>query len=140
MSNVLSLSKLLKISDKSFIKSMETFVGLPHRYETFLKRKEITFINDSKATSFQATKFALENSSNIFWILGGLPKKNDKVIINDLKKNIAKVYIIGKHIKFFEKQIKGKVNYSVTKNLKNSIIRVLKDIKKNLILRKILFY
>ena len=66
MSNVLSLSKLLKISDKSFIKSMETFVGLPHRYETFLKRKEITFINDSKATSFQATKFALENSSNIF--------------------------------------------------------------------------
>ncbi len=130
MSNVLSLSKLLKISDKSFIKSMETFVGLPHRYETFLKRKEITFINDSKATSFQATKFALENSSNIFWILGGLPKKNDKVIINDLKKNIAKVYIIGKHIKFFEKQIKGKVNYSVTKNLKNSIIRVLKDIKK----------
>ena len=30
---------------------------------------------------------------------------------------------------FFKNQINGKINYSVSKNLKNSIIQILKDIK-----------
>ena len=57
----------------------------------FLKRKGITFINDSKATSFQATKFALSSSKNIYWILGGLPKDNDKINLNSVKSNIIKI-------------------------------------------------
>ena len=40
---------------------MNSFKGLPHRFEIFLKKKNVTFINDSKATSFQATKFALSS-------------------------------------------------------------------------------
>ena len=102
---------------------------MAHRYEVFLKKKNYTFINDSKATSFQATKFALENTKNIFWIVGGLPKKNDKIKLKNLKKNIAKSYIIGRHTNFFKKQIKNDVDYKITKNLKNSIIQILKDIK-----------
>ena len=129
MSNVFRFSKLLNISKDSFIKSLNTFVGLPHRYEIFLKRKNINFINDSKATSFQATKFALQNSKNIFWIVGGLPKKNDKIILENLKNNIIKSYIIGKNINFFKKQIKNKINFYVAKSLKNSIVNILKDIK-----------
>ena len=129
MSNVLELSKLLKINQKSFIRSLNTFVGLPHRYEIFLKRKNFTFINDSKATSFQATKFALQNTKNIFWIVGGLPKKNDRINLKNLRTNIIKSYIIGKNINFFKKQIKNKIKYYVAGSLKNSIIQVLKDIK-----------
>jgi UDP-N-acetylmuramoylalanine--D-glutamate ligase len=129
MSNVFKFSKLLNISDSSFIKSMNTFTGLPHRYEFFLKKKNINFINDSKATSFQATKFALENTKNIFWIVGGLPKKNDKIILKGLRNNIIKSYIIGRNINFFKNQIKKKIDFYVAKNLKNSIIKVLKDIK-----------
>ena len=126
MSFVYEFSKILKISEKSFF---ESFIGLPHRYEFFLKKKNCIFINDSKATSFKASKLALENSKNIFWILGGLPKKNDKIILGNLKKNIVKVYIIGKNINFFKNQIKNKISLCITKNLKNSIIRVIKDIK-----------
>jgi UDP-N-acetylmuramoylalanine--D-glutamate ligase len=129
MSYVLELSKLLKINQKSFIRSLNTFVGLPHRYEIFLKRKNFTFINDSKATSFQATKFALQNTKNIFWIVGGLPKKNDKINLKDLRNNIIKSYIIGRNINFFKKQIKNKIKHCVTGSLKNSIIQVLKDVK-----------
>jgi UDP-N-acetylmuramoylalanine--D-glutamate ligase len=129
MSNVFKFSKLLNISDSSFIKSMNTFTGLPHRYEFFLKKKNINFINDSKATSFQATKFALENTKNIFWIVGGLPKKNDKIILKGLQNNIIKSYIIGRNINFFKNQIKKKIDFYVAKNLKKSIIKVLKDIK-----------
>ena len=123
------LSKLLKISDKKFVNSMNTFKGLPHRYEIFLKKKNITFVNDSKATSFEASKFALASSQNIYWILGGLPKHKDIIDLKHLKKNIIQSYLIGKNINFFKKQLKNQIKFSVTGNLKNSIIRVLKDIK-----------
>jgi len=129
MSFVYALAKILKINNHSFIKSMSSFVGLPHRYEIFFKRKGITFINDSKATSLQATKFALASSKNIYWILGGLPKDKDKIDLKYIKNNIIKSYIIGKNIIFFKKQLQNKVQFSVTKNLKNAIISALKDIK-----------
>ena len=129
MSFVLKLSRTLKISNESFFKSLSSFAGLPHRHEVFFKRKNCTFINDSKATSFQATKSALENNKNIYWIMGGLPKKKDKFILKNLKKNIIRSYIIGLNINFFKKQLTNKVNYFIAHNLKNSIIQILKDIK-----------
>ena len=129
MSFVLKLSHTLKINNESFFKSLSSFAGLPHRHEVFFKRKNCTFINDSKATSFQATKSALENNKNIYWIMGGLPKKKDKFILKNLKKNIIRAYIIGLNINFFKKQLTNKVNYFIAHNLKNSIIQILKDIK-----------
>ena len=129
MSFVFALSKILKIREKSFIKSVATFIGLPHRYEIFLIKDNCIFINDSKATTFQATKFALKNTKNIFWIVGGLPKKNDKIILKGFKRNIIKSYIIGKNINFFRKQIKDKIDFFVARNLKNSILKIYEDIK-----------
>ena len=129
MATVFELSKILKINKNSFINSLNSFKGLPHRYEIFLKKKNCLFINDSKATSFQATKFALLNSKNIFWIVGGLPKENDRINLNKVKKNIIKSYIIGKNIEFFKGQLKNKINYCISKNLKHSIIQILKDIR-----------
>ena len=101
MSFIFEISKLLNIKEKSFLKSIDNFEGLPHRYEFFLKKKNCIFINDSKATSFKASKVALENSENIFWIVGGLPKKNDLFQLSNLKKkNYKSLYHWGK-FKFF---------------------------------------
>ena len=129
MSFVYELIKVLKISKKSFVNSLNKFVGLPHRYEIFMKKKNCVFINDSKATSFQSTKFALQNSKNIYWILGGMPKKNDKILLNELKKNILKSYIIGKNINFFKKQIRDQIKFYEAGTIKKSIIRIFKDIR-----------
>ena len=128
MSFVFELAMILKISKNSFFKSLNSFKGLPHRYEIFLKKKNCLFINDSKATSFQATKLALKNSNNIYWIVGGLPKKNDKIDLKDLKKHIVKSYIVGKNIRFFRAASKSsklfycqkfkKFNYSNFKDIK----------------------
>ena len=87
----------------------------------FYKKKNITFINDSKATSFKATSVALASLKNIYWILGGLPKIKDKIELFNLKKILQKAYIIGKNPGFFKNQIKGNLDYSITKNLKKSI-------------------
>ena len=129
MSFVYAVSQLLKIRKKSFLKAMKSFKGLPHRFEIFLKRKNIKFINDSKATSFTAAESALSSLTNVYWILGGLPKRNDKLKLSKIKKNITKCYLIGKNINFFNNQIKGRINTSITKNLKNSIIKISKDIE-----------
>tara|TARA_B100000579_G_scaffold426018_1_gene432614 strand:+ start:50 stop:1342 length:1293 start_codon:yes stop_codon:yes gene_type:complete len=129
MSFVFALSKLLKIKESSFINSMSSFMGLPHRHEIILKKKGITFINDSKATSFQATKYALASNKNIYWILGGLPKEKDKIDIKHFKDNIIKSYIIGKNVHFFKNQIKNKIKFEISKNLKKALSSVLKDIK-----------
>jgi UDP-N-acetylmuramoylalanine--D-glutamate ligase len=91
MSFIYSFSKLLKIRQESFIDAMETFKGLPHRFEIFFKKKGVTFINDSKATSFVATQSALSSLKNIYWILGGLPKKNDKINLTTYKKILSNV-------------------------------------------------
>ena len=129
MNFVYTFAKLIKISDRDFADAIKSFVGLPHRYEIFLKKKNVVFINDSKATSYEATKFALSNSKNIYWILGGLPKKNDKIVLPVCKENIIKCYLIGKNINFFKNQIQNKINFSITKNLKKTILEILTDIK-----------
>ena len=95
-----------------------------------MKKNNKIFINDSKATSFSSTKFALKNNKNIFWIVGGLPKKGDKLDLSDVKKNIIKSYIIGKHMNSFQKYIKRKINYKLCKTLKNAVVSILNDIKK----------
>ena len=129
MSFVYAFSKILKIRKKSFIHAMKSFKGLPHRFEIFLKRKNITFINDSKATSFRATQVALNSLKNIYLIMGGLPKKNDKVHLNKYKRNIKKCYLIGKNISFFKNQIKKNIILVISKNLKNSVMQIFKDLQ-----------
>ena len=130
MSFIYSLSKIYNIKEKSLLRSLTSFKGLPHRQEIFYEKKNLVFINDSKATSFDSTKFALKNRKNIFWITGGLPKKGDKLTLGNLKNNITKTYIIGKHMKFFQKQLKGKTELKLCKNLEKAIITIFKDIKK----------
>ena len=115
------ISKSFKIKKKNFLNSLDSFKGLPHRHEIFFKKRNCIFINDSKATSFDSTKYALKENKNILWILGGLPKKNDKIKLNNYKNKIIKAYIIGKKTEFFKKQLRRKIKFDVKSNLKEAI-------------------
>ncbi len=126
------ISKIFKIKKKFFLKAVNSFKGLPHRHEIFLKKKNITFINDSKATSFESTKHALKNNRNIYWIFGGLPKLGDKFNFKGIGSNIIKSFIIGKKTTYFKNQIKNKIKYKISYNLKDAI----KDVFEELILSK----
>ena len=56
-------------------------------------------------------------------------KKNDKILLKKIKKNIIKAYVIGNNTNFFKKQIRNQVEVFTARNLKNSVIQILKDIK-----------
>ena len=136
MSFAYHLLKKFNISNTSFIKSVNSFKGLEHRHEVFFKKKNMIFINDSKATSFEATKQALISNKNIYWIVGGLPKKNDYFYLRNLKKQIIKAYIIGKNSSFFRKQIQKYIPYTISRNMKNAVNNIHKDIRVNRNLEK----
>ena len=126
------IAKLFRIKEKIFLKGVNSFKGLPHRHEIFLKKNKITFINDSKATSFSSTKYALKNNKNILWIFGGLPKIRDNFNLKGVSSNIIKSFIIGKKTDYFKNQIAKKIRYKISFNLK----RAIKDVFKQLLLTK----
>ena len=92
-------------------------------------RKKILCINDSKATSFDASLQSLLNYNKIYWIVGGLPKYKDYFYLKKVKKKIIKTYIIGKNTNFFKKQIKGIIKYKVSNTVKNAVNQIYKDLK-----------
>ena len=125
------IAKNLKIKDKIIIKAINRFKGLPHRQETIFSNKGLLCINDSKATSFDASVQSLSNYNNIYWIVGGLQKHKDNFYLKRVKKNIVKAYIIGKNISFFKKQIKKDIDYKISKNIKNALSDICNDVKLN---------
>ena len=126
------ISKIFKIKKNIFYNAVNSFEGLPHRHEVFLKKNKITFINDSKATSFDSTKHALKNNKNIFWILGGLPKVRDNFNFQGVRSNIIKSFIIGKKTNYFKNQITKKIKYKISFSLKKAV----KDVFKELVLMR----
>ena len=111
------------------MQALNKFKGLPHRQERLSLNSKIICVNDSKATNFESSLQSLKSYENIFWIVGGLPKKGDKFFLNKFKQNIIKAYIIGKSTFFFKKQLRKKINFIVVYNLKNAVLKVTKDLK-----------
>ena len=123
------IAKNLKINDSIIIKAINKFRGLPHRQEIILSNKNFLCINDSKATSFDASLQSLLNYNKIYWIVGGLPKYKDHFDLEKVKKKIVKAYIVGKNISFFTKKIKKSIKYKVSNNIKNAVEDICKDLK-----------
>ena len=121
--------KKLNVKDKVIIRAMRNFKGLPHRQQTVLSTRKALYINDSKATSFDASLQSLLNYDKIYWIVGGLPKYKDSFKLNKVYKKIIKAYIIGKHTSFFRKQIGKKVTYFVSNSLQNALKNIHHDMK-----------
>ena len=138
---VLKVSKILKLKNNLLLKSLKNFNGLSFRQEIIHNSKFLKIINDSKATSFSSSEKLLKSLKNIYWIIGGLPKKGDKFLLkkNDCKK--IKLYIFGKNQKFFINELKNKMAFKSFLNLKSLIAKVFLDIKNenNFIKKTILF-
>ena len=119
-----------KIRLKIILEALNRFKGLPHRQEKLSISNRIICINDSKATSFESSLQSLKNYKNIFWIVGGLPKIGDKFFLDKLQDNIIKAYIIGKNTDFFKKQLRKKIDFIVSNNLKNAVLKIIKDVRR----------
>jgi len=140
LSFVFALSKYLKLNFKKIIKVTNKFKALDFRQQIIYKSKKITIINDSKSTSLSSTLPLLDSFNNIYWILGGLAKKGDKLKLK--KENFAKIkaFIYGKDREFFSKILSNKIQYKISKNLNHSLSLVFKDLRKGVKEKKIILF
>ncbi|MDX5436141.1 MAG: UDP-N-acetylmuramoyl-L-alanine--D-glutamate ligase, partial [Pontibacter sp.] len=93
-----TVAKLLGVADDEISKALETFENADHRLQQVGVAKEVTYINDSKATNVEAVWYALEGIKQpIIWIAGGVDKGNDYSTLVDLAREKVKVLVcLGK--------------------------------------------
>ncbi|UNM05858.1 MAG: UDP-N-acetylmuramoyl-L-alanine--D-glutamate ligase [Holosporaceae bacterium] len=93
-----------QLSPERIIKGLKTYEGLPHRQEHVAQHHNITYINDSKATSIDAASHALAAYKNIFWLVGGKPKTDsfDITPAHTSFGHIQRVYAFGEAAKNYD--------------------------------------
>ena len=139
MNFIIKISNLLKIKNSKLINTINNFKPLKYRQEIIFNSKKILIINDSKSTSFSSTFNLLKNYKNIYWILGGLNKKGDKIKLPKNSMQNIKGYIIGNNKSFFEKKLKNQIQIKKITLLKNALKEVIKDIKFSTLKSNIIF-
>ncbi|MCB9973641.1 MAG: UDP-N-acetylmuramoyl-L-alanine--D-glutamate ligase [Rhodospirillales bacterium] len=87
--------KQLGLAEPDIFNAMKTFPGLAHRQQIIRKIKDVTFINDSKATNAEAAGKALASYESIYWIIGGQSKAGGLSGLEDYRSRIKKAYVIG---------------------------------------------
>ena len=128
---VLEILKRFKIKRNLLLKTIQKFQGLKFRQQIIFKKENLTIINDSKSTSFSSSLGLLMKYQNVHWILGGVHKKKDKLILSKKYFNKISAYIYGNNKIFFIKKLKGKIKYEIFENLKDAFKKVLKITRKN---------
>lgn len=90
------------------------FIGLPHRCEFVATKKNITFINDSKATNAESSEKAITAFENIYWLVGGIAKSEGIEPLLDCLEQVNHVFIYGQDQKVFADSLrKTKKEFSV---------------------------
>ena len=92
-----ALVEFLNLPVENLIAAVKAFNGLPHRMQTIAVSREVTWVNDSKATNIGATSSALRNlEKTIIWIAGGESKDADFSELRDvLNENIKLLILFG---------------------------------------------
>ena len=140
LSFVYQISTKLNLNIKKLIKTLNRFKGLKYRQQTIYENKNLTIINDSKSTSFASSENLLKNLKNVYWILGGIPKKGD---ILNLSKNHCKnfkTYVFGSNYKSFKLNAKNKIKIKHLKYLKDVLDEIFSDLKNNKIKKNIILF
>ena len=137
---IVAISNKLRLKRKIVFETLKRFKGLRFRQQIIYKNSFLTIINDSKSTSFSSSIPILKNKLNIYWLLGGIPKKGDKFNLQKKYYTNIKAFIFGRNKKVFNKQLKGKIKYSNFNNLNDALKKIFLIInKKNFPKKTIIF-
>tara|TARA_B100000003_G_C10803694_1_gene319888 strand:- start:53 stop:787 length:735 start_codon:yes stop_codon:yes gene_type:complete len=118
--------KLFLKSPLEILNKMKNFKALPHRSAFVRKIKDVTFINDSKATNMDSALKSISAYNNIRWIVGGQKKEGDYFKIQPYENKIKKIYIIGITAIALSKLFDG-IKKSICNNLKKAVLEAYKD-------------
>ena len=140
LSFVLEIIKNFSIKKNILLQSINKFSGLDYRQQIIFQNKRFTIINDSKSTSYSSSEGLLKMYDNIYWLVGGIPKKNDKLTLSKKYFKNIQIYIFGKNYKKFSRDLKSKAKLKKFKNLKEGLDAILTDINNNKSLKSTILF
>jgi UDP-N-acetylmuramoylalanine--D-glutamate ligase len=102
--------------------SIKSFQGLEHRLEKVMTLRGVDFVNDSKATTVDATLKALESfDRKIVLILGGRDKGADFTLLRKpAKAKVKKVILVGEAQEKIKKALFGTVPMDAAQSIKEA--------------------
>lgn len=103
-------------------KGIESFPGLAHRQQEVATYKNVTFINDSKATNADATAKALAcfQDSALYCLLGGRPKEGGIASLVSYFPSLKHAFLYGEAASSFALTLEGRVPYTLCQTLKEA--------------------
>ena len=131
LSFIISFGKIFKLNINKILNTVNNFKSLNFRQQIIYNNKKLIIINDSKSTSLSSSLNLLKSYKNIFWLVGGIPKKGDIFLLPKKYCKNIKAYVFGKNIIIFKKIFKKKLFYQSFKNLENALKKIVFDIDKD---------
>lgn len=120
-------ARLAGIEKDAIAKAIANFPGVPHRLEHIITWKGIDFINDSKATNYDAAQVGLASvASPTILIAGGEAKAGDDTgWIASIQAKAAAVLLIGDAATAFAERLKqaGYNHYEIVKTMAQAVPR-----------------
>ena len=123
----IAAAKLSKVSNEAIVSAITQFSGVEHRLEPILTWQGIDFINDSKATNYDAAEVGLNSvTSPAILIAGGASKEgDDRAWIASIHANAAIVLLIGEAADAFATRLdaSGYTHYEKVETMEKAVAR-----------------
>lgn len=128
-------ARLAGIAPEAIAKAVQEFPGVPHRLEHICTWEGIDFINDSKATNYDAAEVGLASvSSPVVLIAGGEAKPGDDTAwLASIQAKATTVLLIGAAAPAFAQRLQevGYSNYEIVETMENAVPRSAELAKKH---------
>lgn len=123
-SAALTVGEIFGLNRKDILKVISSFRGLPHRREFVDTVRGVDFINDSKATTVEACRWALNNIYKpVILIAGGRDKGLDFKEIRDLvRRRVKTLIVIGEAKEKLKKAYIGVTPIIEADNLRQALV------------------
>ena len=121
------VARLAGIENNVIAHAVKKFPGVPHRLEHICNWEGIDFINDSKATNYDAAEVGLDSvSSPVILIAGGEAKEGDDTAwLAKIQTKAAAVLLIGSAASQFAQRLQAidYTNYEIVETMENAVTR-----------------
>jgi UDP-N-acetylmuramoylalanine--D-glutamate ligase len=122
-----AIAKIAGIENKAIADGVANFPGVAHRLEYICTYEGVDYINDSKATNYDAADVGLTAvKSPAILIAGGEAKEGDDLAwLNTIKQKAAAVLLIGTAAAQFADRLKSVdyTNYEIVETMANAVTR-----------------
>ena len=120
-------ARLAGVSKNAIVETISSFSVVPHRLELITTINGVDYINDSKATNYDAAEVGLSSvSTPSILIAGGEVKEGDDTAwLNQIKAQCSTVLLIGEAAPHFAQRLAdvGYEQYEIVEEMEKALIR-----------------